>query len=109
MRSELERITTEREEAKRQHEMALETMLEQEQKLLDDIGTKRYQERNKIAAEKLKLLQLQQQKTIAIEQQSIKGQVNLQQEQEISKDSTLRQAPATVEKPRDAPSVKQTE
>ena len=109
LRSELERVMTEREEAKRQHEMALETMLEQEQKLLVEIGANRYQEKSKVAAEKLKLLQLQQQKTIAIEQQSIKGQVNLQQEQEISKDSTLRQAPATVEKPRDASSVKQND
>ena len=47
LRSELERVMTEREEAKRQHEMALETMLEQEQKLLVEIGANRYQEKVK--------------------------------------------------------------
>ena len=85
LRAELEMLTTQREDAKRQHEMKLEAMREEEQRVLIEAGTKRFQEDQRKSADQIRLLKERQQRQQDEQQKKLQEVLN--------KSQTLRQPP----------------
>jgi hypothetical protein len=85
LRSELERLTNIREDAKRQHEIALEAMRKQEERVLIEASTKRYQDESRKSAERIRMAQEAQQKE--------RDTIQKEEQERINRLNTLRQPP----------------